>query len=290
MGCGANEAQTLPGTPFGAFGLVSRLLALTRRRRLANWSQRPTSTWRRLRTLPTLTWVRSKFFVDGMDFYLRMHASTWTTLLSSSRRALASWGRKWRRVTRLSRIGIPVSGVTSIALQVLPTTSLATAAGMIDVDFGDLVGSGCGPVSKACLPSMAAGDVGDCFYNFSLDMVSSWFWKDDVETAGDLRCMGFEVDNIFDDASRTYLTPRMTSRCRCSLPSGALYLAVVLCLPGPSTLPRRSWLTRLLLEGASGRTASSATSSPHHDRQGHSGSGVLRRQREHHRARAFTGQ
>ena len=112
-----------------------------------------------------------------------------------------------------------------------PTTSLATAAGMIDVDFGDLVGSGCGPVSEARLPSMAAGDVGDCFYNFSLDMVSSWFCTDDVETAGNLRRMGFDVDTIFDDATQGYITPAddeplfFAFRGMCMGWSWALYLA-----------------------------------------------------------------
>ena len=119
-----------------------------------------------------------------------------------------------------------------------PTTRLATAAGMAELDFIGEEMSGCGPVSGACLgPSMAAGDVGDCFYNFSVDCLSSWFCTDDVGTVRDLRGMGFNVDKIYDDVMQEYVELGRMSVS--SLP----FAACVWAGAGLFGWPMRSWLT-----------------------------------------------
>ncbi len=68
-----------------------------------------------------------------------------------------------------------------------PTTSLSTPAGFMDLDFSELDTDGQGEVLQVPAGSMAAGDVGDCFYNFSVEKLSSWFCTDDRLTVGFLR-------------------------------------------------------------------------------------------------------
>lgn len=80
-----------------------------------------------------------------------------------------------------------------------PTTRLSSPASFMDVQFdGDLT-SGFGDVLEARMPCLAAGDVGDCFYNFSIEPLSSWFCTDDKLSVRELRSMGFHIDKIYDD-------------------------------------------------------------------------------------------
>ena len=88
-----------------------------------------------------------------------------------------------------------------------PTTRLSTASGLADVDFVGEAMDGQGEVMQLQLPSMAAGDVGDCFYNFSVECMASWFCADDRETVADLKRMGFEVGMIFDDSVQDFVEP-----------------------------------------------------------------------------------
>ena len=61
-----------------------------------------------------------------------------------------------------------------------PTTRLSSSASFMDAQFDGDWTSGCGDVLEARLPCLAAGDVGDCFYNFSIQPLSSWFCTDDI--------------------------------------------------------------------------------------------------------------
>jgi len=79
-----------------------------------------------------------------------------------------------------------------------PRTQLSTPAGFIDLDLGAINGVD----DPFCHhhPSMAAGDVGDCFYNFTIERMSSWFCTDDRLQVAELRQLGFSVQTVFDDA------------------------------------------------------------------------------------------
>ena len=82
-----------------------------------------------------------------------------------------------------------------------PTTSLSTPSGFMDLDFSKLDTDGQGEVLQVPAGCMFAGDVGDCFYNFSVERLSSWFWfcTDDRLTVGFLRSSGFDITTIYDD-------------------------------------------------------------------------------------------
>ena len=47
-------------------------------------------------------------------------------------------------------------------------------------------------------------DVDDCFYNFTIESLASWFGFDEPCTAGQLRKCGFDVDRVFDDRTFQY--------------------------------------------------------------------------------------
>ena len=79
-----------------------------------------------------------------------------------------------------------------------PTTRLSTPTTFMDLDFSNF-NSGLGEVMETRLPSMTAGDVGDCFYNFSVEPLASWFCTDDRMSAGELRRLGFKIDLLWDD-------------------------------------------------------------------------------------------
>ena len=82
-----------------------------------------------------------------------------------------------------------------------PTTRLSTVAGLADLDLSQGL-AGLGPrveIPASSLPSMAAGDVGDCFYNFSVEALASWFCAEDHDTVTNLRLAGFRIQNVFDD-------------------------------------------------------------------------------------------
>ena len=88
-----------------------------------------------------------------------------------------------------------------------PTTRLSTASGFADLDFVMEAMGGQGPVVELAAPAMSAGDVGDCFYNFSLESLASWFCTDDHETVGELKRMGFEIGSLFDDCLQDFAEP-----------------------------------------------------------------------------------
>ncbi|CAJ1358771.1 unnamed protein product [Effrenium voratum] len=74
--------------------------------------------------------------------------------------------------------------------QAPPTARLATAAGLAAVDLSahslgiDVEAEGYeGPAGET-------GDVGDCFYNFKVDSLTSWFGTDDIFTPLELRTFG----------------------------------------------------------------------------------------------------
>ena len=62
--------------------------------------------------------------------------------------------------------------------------------------FGGLVGETDGPTFK---PSAEAGDVGDCFYNFLVPTMASWFSTGDWFSSDELSSLGMRPETIFDD-------------------------------------------------------------------------------------------
>ncbi len=88
-----------------------------------------------------------------------------------------------------------------------PGTHLATPAGLAELDFSSfsLEEAGYDVESTPCLPSAETGDVGDCFYNFSIDELSSWFGFGDTFTVQELRKMGIGVTSVYDDQSQTWM-------------------------------------------------------------------------------------
>jgi len=95
-----------------------------------------------------------------------------------------------------------------------PTTRLATPAGMVSLDFspetleangfGGIAGNGDDdddsriPIS----PHAETGDVGDCFYNFLVPQLASWFSLGDWFTGAELSALGMNPGTIFDDDSQ----------------------------------------------------------------------------------------
>eukprot|EP00438_Fugacium_kawagutii_P035578 Skav200696 [mRNA] locus=scaffold343:164621:171937:- [translate_table: standard] len=87
-----------------------------------------------------------------------------------------------------------------------PCTSLSTPAGFMDLDFADFV-DGVGEVMEMPAFSMAAGDVGDCFYNFSVAPLAAYFCTDDRASVSHLRKLGFPVNFIYDDLTGSMVQP-----------------------------------------------------------------------------------
>lgn len=115
-----------------------------------------------------------------------------------------------------------------------PTTKLATPTGLARIDFseGSLVDNGYS-LDDLCrsMPGGETGDVGVCFYNFSLEGVSSWFLTGDSACRLELEELGMRFDTIFnEDLSKheplEYGTPLFL--CFSGMPMGwswALYMA-----------------------------------------------------------------
>eukprot|EP00435_Cladocopium_sp_Y103_P040010 s704_g10.t2 len=115
-----------------------------------------------------------------------------------------------------------------------PTTQLSTGAGMVSLDLSpaslesqgfSVVG---GNADQCCFES---GDVADCFYNFQVKKLASWFAFDDKFTVGELRGMGFDIQTIYDDLLERDVTVSDSDwvyACFGGLPMGwswALYFA-----------------------------------------------------------------
>ena len=83
-----------------------------------------------------------------------------------------------------------------------PTTQLSTGSGMINLDLSpaSLEAQGFSKIGdypdQCCFES---GDVSDCFYNFRVQRLASWFGFDDKFTIGELRSMGYDIQTLFDD-------------------------------------------------------------------------------------------
>eukprot|EP00438_Fugacium_kawagutii_P016242 Skav225368 [mRNA] locus=scaffold476:95907:101244:- [translate_table: standard] len=83
-----------------------------------------------------------------------------------------------------------------------PTTKLATPSGLARLDFNidSLAASGYGlDELTTSTPSAETGDVGDCFYNFSLPGVSSWFSSGDSACRLELEEWGIFQDTIYNE-------------------------------------------------------------------------------------------
>ena len=85
-----------------------------------------------------------------------------------------------------------------------PTTRLGGVGSMVDIDLSDagLRSSGFGGVPEICGNE---GDVGDCYYNFSIPELGSWFGVDMPMGVDTLQQHGFTSTTFFDDESGTDL-------------------------------------------------------------------------------------
>ncbi|CAK0814975.1 unnamed protein product [Prorocentrum cordatum] len=85
-----------------------------------------------------------------------------------------------------------------------PTTRLGSSRCMADLDLSDprLKASGFGGVGSgtAASPAGLEGDVGDCFYNFTIPELASWFGFEDRFDTNELESMGCRPATIWDDA------------------------------------------------------------------------------------------
>ncbi|CAE7204167.1 unnamed protein product [Symbiodinium sp. CCMP2592] len=114
-----------------------------------------------------------------------------------------------------------------------PTTRLATPAGMTNLDLspGTLESDGFGGyLGEACVTG-EAGDVGDCFYNFTVPALAAWFCTDDDFDQAELADLGIHVDAVYDDEADKELPLRAHERVYAAfkgVPMGwswALYIA-----------------------------------------------------------------
>ena len=115
-----------------------------------------------------------------------------------------------------------------------PTTRLATPACYSNLDLSASSHEANGFGGLACegdRPWGAEGDVGDCFYNFVVEELASWFSLDEWKTAREWRELGFAIDSIFDDESSSRFDPdpdTLISPCFAGICMGwswALYFA-----------------------------------------------------------------
>ena len=92
-----------------------------------------------------------------------------------------------------------------------PTTRLSTPASLtaLDLTAQTLEADGFGGIYGEEGPTVTAesGDVGDCFYNFSIQEATAWFCTDDAFSKEELKEeLGIDVTNVYDD-DRQHNTP-----------------------------------------------------------------------------------
>lgn len=83
-----------------------------------------------------------------------------------------------------------------------PSTRLATPSGLARLDFNvDSLATDGYPLEDLVdsIPSAETGDVGDCFYNFSLPGVSSWFSTGDSACRLELEEWGIFQSTIYNE-------------------------------------------------------------------------------------------
>eukprot|EP00438_Fugacium_kawagutii_P014873 Skav225062 [mRNA] locus=scaffold2293:21259:24786:- [translate_table: standard] len=96
-----------------------------------------------------------------------------------------------------------------------PSTQLSTPTSFSSIDLTDynLMGQGFGEIfglhdadgfSPATSCRGAEGDVGDCFYNFSIEELASWFSTRDSFNTHHLEKLGILPDYIYDDELRDF--------------------------------------------------------------------------------------
>ena len=193
---------------------------------------------RKLSPLPAseLASPEARFFLDSFDVMIERSTEELEALRRSSDLVEPYWDRglkqdKSRRIKlyqqlwtaglldfrrrRKARVGIftvrkkgnwqrlIVDARQANALQRTPPTArLATAAGLasLDLSYNTLVSSGFSDVLPE--PAGETGDVGDCFYNFKINTLTSWFATDDIFTPRELQTLGIHFDHVYDDEAR----------------------------------------------------------------------------------------
>ena len=85
-----------------------------------------------------------------------------------------------------------------------PVTQLSTGTGMVSLDLSpaSLEAQGFSQVGGSDHCCFESGDVADCFYNFQVKRLASWFSFDDKFTVGELRRLGFDLETVFDDVEQ----------------------------------------------------------------------------------------
>ena len=81
-----------------------------------------------------------------------------------------------------------------------PTTRMGSPRCMSDLDLSDprLKASGFGDL-EPWAPHGSEGDVGDCFYNYTVPELASWFGFSDAFSTAELTGLGVRPDAIWDD-------------------------------------------------------------------------------------------
>ena len=112
-----------------------------------------------------------------------------------------------------------------------PTTRLSTASCFAGLDFTHETMDQRGFGAVMGDPVGNEGDVGDCFYNFGIPALASWFATKDDFTVEELHQLGMSVDAIYDDDKCCYDNVRAGERlipCFQGVPMGwswALHIA-----------------------------------------------------------------
>ena len=90
-----------------------------------------------------------------------------------------------------------------------PRTRPSSAASLAGLDLSDAAidCNGLGEV-LGISPHGNEGDVVDCFYNFTVFSLASWFARDDPGTVDEWRLLGFDVPEIYDDVLGRTRPPR----------------------------------------------------------------------------------
>ena len=109
-------------------------------------------------------------------------------------------GKKGNRVGNTQRLIVDCRQANALQ-QRPPTTRLATPAGLASLDYNQDTLRDLGfDVSPECWdPDISTGDVGDCFYNFSIPEACSWFSTGDVTCRTEMQTWGIEETLVYEE-------------------------------------------------------------------------------------------
>ena len=131
------------------------------------------------------------------QLYRRLHRQG---LLSFRRKVKCLAGLfEVRKKDRMQRLIVDARGACA-SHRAPPTTRLGSTRCMADLDLSDprLRAAGFGELGGVA-PFGLEGDVGDCFYNYSIPELASWFGLNDRTKVSDLIADGFDLNEIYDE-------------------------------------------------------------------------------------------